>query len=100
MSSCRWNRCYHLPELEVISISVECMVALNVSDSMLGCDLWKMILDKIPPKPGLHLVVYHTSRLALNESLQQQVLGGQRAQLSATYILNTKTSSGNALTHS
>ena len=73
-------------ELEVLSISGECMVTLNVSDSMLGRDLWKLILDKIPSKPGLQLAVSHTSRLALNESLKQQGLGGQRAQVSATYI--------------
>ena len=75
-----------LIELEVLSISGECMVTLNVADSMLGRELWKMILDKIPSKPGLQLVVSHTSRLVLRESLQQQGLGGQRAQVSATYM--------------
>ena len=75
-----------LIELEVLSISGECMVTLNVADSMLGRELWKMILDKIPSKPGLQLVVSHTSRLVLHESLQQQGLGGQRAQVSATYM--------------
>ena len=72
-------------ELDVLSISCECMLTLNVSDSMLGRDLWKTILDKVPCEPGLQLVVSHTSRLALNESLQQQGLGGQGAQVSATY---------------
>ena len=75
-----------LIELEVLSISGECMLTLNVSDSMLGRDLWNLILGKVPSKPGLQLVVSHTSRLALNESLKQQGLGGQRAQVSATYI--------------
>ena len=75
-----------LTELEVLSISGECMVTLNVSDSMCGRDLWNLILDEVPSKPGLQLVVFHTSRLALSESLQQQGLGGQRAQVSATYI--------------
>eukprot|EP00434_Breviolum_minutum_P016806 symbB.v1.2.014826.t1/scaffold1093.1/size138456/8 len=75
-----------LIELEVLSISGECMLTLNVADSMLGRELWEMILDKIPSKPGLQLVVSHTSRLVLHESLQQQGLGGQRAQVSATYI--------------
>ena len=73
-------------ELEVLSISGECMLTLNVADTILGRELWKMILDKIPSKPGLQLVVSHTSRLVLHESLQQQGLGGQRAQVSATYI--------------
>ena len=73
-------------ELDVLSISGECMLTLNVSDSMLGCELWKMILDKVPCKPGRQLVVSHTSRLVLHESLQQQGLGGQRAQVSATYM--------------
>ena len=35
---------------------------------------------------GLQLVVSHTSRLLLHESLQQQGLGSQRAQVSATYM--------------
>ena len=75
-----------LTELEVLSISGECMLTLNVSDPMLGRELWKMILDKVPSKPGLQLVVSHTSRLVLHQSLQQQGLGGQRAQVSATYM--------------
>ena len=73
-------------ELEVLSISGACMLTLNVADSMLGRELWKMILDRIPSKPGLQLVVSHTSRLVLHESLQQQGLGGQRAQVWATYM--------------
>ena len=52
-------------ELEVLSISGECMVTLNVAGSMLGGELWKMILDKVPSKRGLQLVVSHASRLAL-----------------------------------
>ena len=75
-----------LVELEVLSISGECMLTLNVADSMLGRELWKMILDQIPSKPGLQLVVSHTSRLVLHESLQQQGLRGERAQVSATYM--------------
>ena len=75
-----------LLELEVLGISGECILTLNVSDSMLGRELWKMILDKVPSKPGLQLVVSHTSRLMLHESLQQQGLGGQRAEVSATYM--------------
>ena len=63
-------------ELEVLSMSGECMLTLNVSDSMLGRDLWNTILDRVPSKPGLQLVVSHNARLALNESLQQQGLGG------------------------
>ena len=49
-----------------------------------SCGTW--FWTEVPSKPGLQLVVSHTSRLALNESLQQQGLGGQRAQVSATYI--------------
>ena len=73
-------------ELEVQSISGECMLTLNVADSMRGRDLWNLILGKVPSKPGLQLVVSHTSKLVLNESLKQQGLGSQRAQLSATYV--------------
>eukprot|EP00434_Breviolum_minutum_P028949 symbB.v1.2.025607.t1/scaffold2446.1/size186988/6 len=75
-----------LTELEVLGISGECMLTLNVSDSMCGRDLWNLILDEVKTKPGVQLVVSHTSRLALNESLKQQGLGGQQAQVSATYI--------------
>ena len=73
-------------ELEVLSISGECLVTLNVVGSMLGRELWNLILDKVPSKPGLQVVLSHTSRLALNESLQQQGFGGQQAQVSATYM--------------
>ena len=75
-----------LTKLEVLSMSGECMLTLNVSDCKLGRDLWKAILDKVPCEPGLQLAVFHNSRLALNKSLQQQGLGGQRAQVSATYM--------------
>ena len=75
-----------LIELEVIGMSGECKLKLNVADSMLGCELWKMILDKLPSRPGLRLVVSHTSRLVLHQSLQQQGLEGQRAQVVATYM--------------
>ena len=45
-----------LTGLEVLSIGGECMLALNVADSLLGREVWKMILDQIPSKPGLHSV--------------------------------------------
>ena len=68
-------------------MSGECMVTLNAADSMLGRELWRNILDKLPLKPGRQLVLSHnTSKLVLHESLQHQGLRGQRAQVSATYI--------------
>ena len=73
-------------QLEVLSMSGESMLTLTVADSMLGRELWKMILTQIPSKPGLQLVVSHTSRLVLQESLGQQGLVGQRARVSATYM--------------
>ena len=76
-----------LTELEVLGMSGECMVTLNAADSMLGRELWRKILDKLPLKPGRQLVLSHnTSKLVLHESLQHQGLRGQRAQVSATYI--------------
>ena len=75
-----------LIEVEVLSIAGECMLTVNLADSMLGRELWRMILDKTPSRPGLQLVVSHTSKLVLHESLQQQGLGDQRAQVSATYM--------------
>ena len=41
-----------LTELEVIGMSGECKLKLNVADSMLGRELWRIILDKVPSKPG------------------------------------------------
>ena len=75
-----------LIELEVLSIHGECILTLNVAESKLGRELWMTILDKLPSRPGLQLVVSHTSRLLLNERLQQQGLGSQRAQVWATYM--------------
>eukprot|EP00434_Breviolum_minutum_P031859 symbB.v1.2.028176.t1/scaffold2915.1/size67295/1 len=89
-----------LVEVEVLSIAGECMLTVNVAASALGRELWRMILDKTPSRPGLQLVVSHTSKLVLHETLQQQGLGdigdqrdqrdqraqAQQAQVSATYI--------------
>ena len=76
-----------LMHLEVLNLCGECMLALHVAGSMFGRDLWKMILDKVPSKPGLQLVVfYNTARLVLNETLQQQGLGGERPKVSGTYV--------------
>ena len=76
-----------LIELEVLSISGECMLTLNVAHSMLGRELWTTILDKVPFKPGRLLVLSHnTSKLALNESLQHQGFRSEREQVSATYM--------------
>ena len=76
-----------LIELEVLSISGECMLSLNVADSMLGRELWKNILDKLPFKPGRQLVLSHnTSKLVLHKSLQQQGFGSEWEQVSATYV--------------
>ena len=76
-----------LVELEVLTLCGDCMLRLNVADSMLGRDLLKMILDSVPVKPGHQLVLSHnTATLVLHESLQQQGLGGSEEQVSATYI--------------
>ena len=76
-----------LVELEVLNIIGECMLTLEVADSMLGRELWKNILDKLPFKPGRQLVLSHnTSKLVLHESLQQQGFPSERAQISATYV--------------
>ena len=76
-----------LLEIEVLSISGECMLTLNVAHSMLGRELWKNILDKLPLKPGRKLVLSHnTSKLVLHKSLQQQGFPSKQAQVSATYV--------------
>ena len=73
--------------IEVLGISGECMLTLNVPDSMLGRELWANILDILPFKPGRQLVLSHnTSELVLHESLLQQGFPSERAQVSATYI--------------
>ena len=76
-----------LVEIEVVSISGECMLTLNAADSMLGRELWRNILDKLPFKPGRQLVLSHnTSKLVLHESLQHQGFRGEREQVCATYM--------------
>ena len=76
-----------LMHLEVLNLCGECMLTLDVAGSMLGRDMWKMILDKVPSKPGRQLVLsLNTARLVLNESLQQQGLEGERPTVSATYV--------------
>ena len=76
-----------LIELEVLSMSGECMLTLNVADSILGRELWTTILEKVPFKPGRLLVLSHnTSKLVLNESLQHQGFRSEREQVSATYM--------------
>ena len=75
-----------LVELEVLNLSGECMLTLDVADAMLGREFLKMMLDKLPVKPGHQLVLSHnTATLVLHESLQQQGLTGS-AQVSATYM--------------
>ena len=73
-------------ELEVIGISGESMLTLNVADSMLGRELWRIILDKVPSKPGLQLVVSHTSKLVLNESLHSKDLGSTGTGVSYLHV--------------
>ena len=68
-----------LMDLEVLNLSGEC-VTFTVSDSMLGRDLWQMILEKFPPKPGIQLRVCHNTPLVLNQSLRQQGVEGEGAQ--------------------
>ena len=82
-----------LIEIEVLSISGECMLTLNVADSMLGRELWKKIVDELPVKPGRLLMLSHnTSKLVLHESLQQQGFRCEREQVSATYVpINLRT---------
>ena len=76
-----------LMELEVMNLCGECMLTLKVPESMFGRDLWKMILENVPSKPGLQLIVsFNASKLLLNESLQQQGLWGERLQVSAVYM--------------
>jgi len=76
-----------LIEIEVLGISGECILTLNVADSMLGRELWKSILDELPVKPGSQLVLSHnTSKLVLHESLQQQGFRSELEQVSATYV--------------
>ena len=86
----RGSVCQNAPvlmKLEVMNLCGECMLTLKVPQSMLGRDLWKMILKHVPCKPGLQLIVsFNASKLFLNESLQRQGLGGEKLQVSAVYM--------------
>ena len=53
-----------LIEIEVLSISGECMLTLNVASSMLGRKLWKKIVDELPVKLGRQLVLSHNASKA------------------------------------
>ena len=66
-----------LVEIEVVSISGECMLTLNAADSMLGRELWRNILDKLPFKPGRQLVLSHnTSKLVLHQKFAASRISG------------------------
>ncbi len=76
-----------LIKLEVLSMSGECMLTLNVADSMLGRELCETFLDKLPFRPGHQLVFSHNaSKLLLHESLEQQGFRSELEQVSATYM--------------
>ena len=54
---------------------------------MLGYDLWRLVSEKLPCRPGAKLAVHHVNaKLRLNQTLGEQGMVGTSATLSCTYI--------------
>ena len=72
-------------KLQVQSMTGECVLTLDVSSSMLGRDVLKMIVDELPFQPGVQLVLSHnSSKLLLDQTLRQQGIDSETASLSCT----------------
>ena len=78
-------------ETDKVNLQVLCLtgegVALSVPRSMLGYDLWRLVSEKLPCKPGAKLAMHHVNaKLRLNQTLGGQGMVGTSATLSCTYI--------------
>ena len=78
-------------ETDEVNLDALCLtgegVTLNAPRSMLGYDLWRLVSEKLPRKPGARLVVHHmNAKLTLNQTLGEQGIVGKSAMLSCTYI--------------
>ena len=61
-------------ETDKVNLQVLCLtgegVALSVPRSMLGYDLWRLVSEKLPCKPGAKLAMHHVNaKLRLNQTL-------------------------------
>jgi hypothetical protein len=77
-------------ETDEVNLDARCLtgegVTLNAPRSMLGYDLWRLVSEKLPRKPGARLVVHHmNAKLTLNQTLGEQGIVGKSAMLSCTY---------------
>ena len=78
-------------ETDEVELKVLCLtgegVTLSVRRSMLGSDLRRLVLEKLPRKTGAKLVVHHVNgKLTLDQNLEEQGMVGKAATLSCTYI--------------
>ena len=72
-------------KLQVLSMTGECVLTLDVSSSMLGRDVLKMIVQELPFQPGVQPVLSHnSSKLLLDQTLRQQGIDSETASLSCT----------------
>ena len=62
-------------------------MTLSVPRSMLGCDLRRLVSQKLPCKPGAKLALHHmNSKLKMSQTLGKQGIVEKSATLSCTYI--------------
>ena len=78
-------------ETDEVDLQVLCLtgegVTLSVPCSMLGCELRRLVSEKLPCKPGAKLAMHHVNtKLTLNQTLAEQGIVGKSAMLSCTYI--------------
>eukprot|EP00434_Breviolum_minutum_P023625 symbB.v1.2.020839.t1/scaffold1711.1/size185425/2 len=73
--------------VQVVSLNGQCITTVDVPDTILGRDLWNMVLGKVQSRPGSQMVLSHnTKKLVLQHSLQQQGIPCGQVVLSCTYI--------------
>ena len=78
-------------ETDEVDLHVLCLtgegVTLSVPRSMLGCDLRRLVSQKLPCKPGAKLALHHmNSKLKMSQTLGKQGIVEKSATLSCTYI--------------
>lgn len=77
--------------VDLIDLHVLCLngegCSLSLSPSTLGLEVRTMVSEQLPKKKGAKLVLYHlASPLMLQQTLQEQGIGGKTARLSCTYV--------------
>ena len=77
-------------QIDMMDLEVLCMngegLTLRISCDTPGRDVRKMVSEKLPPKPGAGLALYHgDSNLLHHQSLKEQGIVGKAATLTCTF---------------